>query len=145
MIDEKRLIPRSISRGKLNKLISKAWYNKDFEEYLTLLVQGGYLKADAVLYVGHKEFEDISTTWAFRSDIEHDEGNYEGWDPYCVKVYDVPKERHRQCSSPRMERTEYGWKCPDCGNMIGKHKYAIKQNIYSYKSYRETYKIIPSK
>ena len=32
--------------------------------------------------------------------------------PYCVHFT-------KQCSSPRMVKTKYGFRCPDCGDMIG--------------------------
>ena len=37
---------------------------------------------------------------------------YDGWRPFCVQTV-VP------CSSPRMISMPYGFRCPDCGNMIG--------------------------
>lgn len=36
---------------------------------------------------------------------------YDGWTPYCTQQF---------CrTNPRMINKPYGFKCPDCGNMIG--------------------------
>jgi hypothetical protein len=41
---------------------------------------------------------------------------YDGWVPYCIVMIDG---KYTDCSSPRMKPMPYGFKCPDCGNMIG--------------------------
>lgn len=39
---------------------------------------------------------------------------YDGWRPYCMAF-----PSSKQCTSPRMKQEKYGFRCPDCGNMIG--------------------------
>lgn len=36
---------------------------------------------------------------------------YDGWKPYCGQV-------QARCSMPRMTQEHYGFRCPECGNMI---------------------------
>lgn len=42
---------------------------------------------------------------------------YDGWVPYCIMRN--PDGSYAKCSSPRMHKMPWGFKCPDCGNEIG--------------------------
>jgi hypothetical protein len=38
---------------------------------------------------------------------------YDGWKPFCFAF------QGKECTSPRMLQEDYGFRCPDCGNLIG--------------------------
>ena len=46
---------------------------------------------------------------------------YDGWVPYCVHYV-------KKCSSPRMIRETYGFRCPDCGNLLGFNLERLKES-----------------
>jgi hypothetical protein len=41
--------------------------------------------------------------------------------PYCVQT-------QVKCNSPRMVSTEYGFRCPTCGNKIGHHGTRLQES-----------------
>jgi predicted RNA-binding Zn-ribbon protein involved in translation (DUF1610 family) len=46
---------------------------------------------------------------------------YPGYAPYCVQT-------HVKCNSPRMIAKAYGFRCPNCGNMIGHNGVRLQES-----------------
>ena len=50
---------------------------------------------------------------------------YEGWNPYCL-----------MCNySGRMRPEPYGWRCPQCKNMIGHHHERLQESPLNQPGY----------
>jgi len=125
----------SCSRGGLKKRIKSAWYKKDVVMWLELLIKSSIMTIED--FENKTEtFLRISSMWNNRDDIKHTEGNYPNWDPYCCNPETSCSVMHR------MVREDYGWRCSECGNTIGKHLYRInlKYNVEVVSTYEELIK-----
>jgi hypothetical protein len=134
----------SSSDGKVSTKMSKVrrhlyslWFKKDFNSFLDYIyhiglmdkTKDGYFK-DGIYYLKPTDkLLWLSTFWNRRNDIKHTKGSYDNWNPYCGRIWDIPTERYKQCSWPRMTKENYGWRCPECGNVIGKHLHRINLKL----------------
>lgn len=119
-----KLISKSRSNSKVIKNLKRLWYKKDFVGWIKQLELIGRIHTNKDNPFT-PSFLEFSKRWNLREDILHEPGNYKGWNPYCGRIHKVPEERSSICSWPRMVRYEWGWKCPECGNCIGKHLHRI--------------------
>jgi hypothetical protein len=56
------------------------------------------------------------------------------YSPYCIMM---KGEQYSNCTSPRMTKQPYGWKCPDCGNMIGFNMERLEESPFNNPDHEE--------
>lgn len=108
--------------SKRNRKLRGFWYKKDIDGWVNFMNRIGHF------YKDHENslFKNAMTVW--NTQFTHEDflkNHYEGWKPYCCS--NIP------CASSawdRMVRTEFGWECPFCKTIAGKHLYAIKRTSY---------------
>lgn len=111
-----------MNHSKQNRKLKSFWYKKDIGGWVKFIYKIGRLKVgrDDSIFRGHM------TVW--NTQFTHEDilkKHYDGWKPYCCS--DIP------CKSrawDRMERTDFGWECPFCKTIAGKHLFAIKRTSY---------------
>ena len=108
--------------GKRNRKLKGFWYKKDLEGWIKFMNKIGHFDHD----LDSSLFKVAMTIW--NTQFTHEdfiEKHYEDWKPYCCSA--IP------CASrawDRMDRTEFGWECPFCKTIVGKHLYPIKRTSF---------------
>lgn len=113
---------RKVNYSKRNKKLKSFWYKKDIKGWIKFMNRINRFYGDRADSI----FKKAMTVW--NTQFTHEDilrEHYEGWKPYCCS--NIP------CKSgdlDRMVRTDFGWECPFCKTIIGKHLYAIKKTSY---------------